>query len=191
MHTTQSIPSRNLVRRYAIGVYLAVLLLTSGCDTLDLVGGDAITLTYSTGDLCFRFNGITSGGSRTVVSEDALDLEGFLSREGFTTADVIEARVRSAEIRLVFPSPPQTLTIFDSADLQLRASSGAAVNVASTDAFANERRDNLDVNATRDVSGIVSAPEFEGVLQLVGAASIQDDIEVTINLTIDVDVEGI
>lgn len=191
MHTTQTIPSRNPVRRYAIGVYLAILLVTSGCDTLDLVNGDAITLTYTSGDLCFRFNGITSGGSRTVVSEDELDLEVFLSREGFTKADVIDARVRSAEIRLVFPSRPQTLAIFDAVDLQLRATGGSGVTVASTSALADDRRDDLDVNATRDVSGIVSAQGFEGVLQLVGALSIQDDIEVTVNLTIDVDVEGI
>ncbi len=190
MQTTPAIPSRNIIHRYAIGVYLAILLLTSGCDTLDLVGGDAITLTYSTGDLCFRFNGITNGGSRTVVSEDALDLEAFLSREGFTKGDVVGARVRSAEIRLVFPLG-QTLTIFDSVDLQLRAVGGSGVTVASSDAMANERRDNLDVNATRDVAGIVSAQGFEGVLQLVGAAGIQDDIEVTINITMDIDVEGI
>lgn len=190
MQTTLPSPSRKPFRQYAIGVYLAILLVTSGCDTLDLVGGDAITLTYSTGDLCFRFNGVTSGGSRTVVSEDALDLAAFLSSEGFTKGDIVGARVRSAEIRLVFPLG-QTLTIFDSADLQLRAVGGASVTVASSDAMANERRDNLDVNATRDVAGVVSAQGFEGVLQLVGAASIQDDIEVTINFTMDVDVEGI
>jgi hypothetical protein len=177
-------------RNAAIGVYLLLLVMTSGCDTLDLGGGDTITLTTTVRDICFRFTGITDGASRSVVSEDGINLASFLLSEGFSKADVVSARVQSAEIRILFPQG-QNLSVFEAANLQLRTGGEGGVSVASSSDLANARNDALTVSTGRDIATLVQAPSFEGLLQLVGAANLQDDFEVTVNLTIAVDVEGL
>ena len=171
-------------------VYLLLLTLTSGCDTLGLEeGGNSIFLSTTTGEICFRFSGLTAGGSQSVLSVESFDFGSFLQQEGFSKSEVIAATVQSADIRLVFPLG-ESLSVLDRATVSLRGTGAGETSVAEGTAFSSSRSASLDVTGT-GVGSAVKASSIQGVLQLVGAETISDDFEISVNLTIQIEVEGV
>ena len=174
----------------AFAVYFSLLAVTSGCDTLGLeTGGESVFLTASNQELCFRFTGVTAGGSRSVLSVESIDIGAFLQQEGFSKSEVISATVESADIRMVFPLG-ESLSVLQEATVSLRASGGGESSVASASSFSDTRRTDLQTNS-RNVGSIITAANFQGVLELVGDQSISDDFEITVNLDIRIEVEGV
>ena len=170
-------------------VYLSILLLTSGCDTLDLDPGQSIILTTSTGEICFRFTGVSADGSKSILSVDSFDLGAFLEQEGFSKAEVISATVSSADMRLVFPLG-ESLDMLERATVSLRASGAGEVAVASASSFSDTRSTSLQVQSS-NIGGIVRASSFQGVLEFDGAQTVSDDIEISVELDIRIEVEGV
>lgn len=168
-------------------VSLLLLWMTSGCDGLVDPVGDSIFLTSPAQEFCFRFTGVTAGGSKSILSANSIDLGAYLQQQGFTRSDVISATVQSAEISLLFPID-ETLSMLDRASVSLRAGGEAAV--ASAEAFSDARRADLTVSGA-DVAGIVQAATFQAVLQLAGARTVAEDIEISVSLRFRIEVEGV
>lgn len=170
-----------------LAVFFLVLFLTTGCDALDVVSGESIFLPTSR-VLCFEFSNISDGESKTVLSTDLLDLDSFLAEEGFIKSEVIGAEVTGITMRLRFPGQ-QDFSVFDGASLALRAGSLNATIGSSSNPAATRT---LTVSPSgSDIGSIVRAASFQGVLDLDGAASVQDDFLIEVELDFSVEVEGV
>ena len=169
-------------------LYATVILISFGCDGLEVTpGGDSIFLSTSR-VVCFEFQNLDDGGSQTIVSSDTFDLGAFLSGEGFAKSEVLGTQVTSVSARLRFPGQ-ENLSAFSQIRVSLRAGSNTT-NIGSASSFGSER--NVNLSPTRnDVGGIIRASSFQGVLDLTGAADIQDDFLIEVELDFDVEVEGI
>ncbi len=169
-------------------LYAAVVFISFGCDGLEVTpGGDSIFLSTSR-VVCFEFQNLDDGGSQTIVSSDTFDLEAFLSGEGFAKSEVLGTQVTAVSARLRFPGQ-ESLSAFSQIRVSLRAGANTT-SIGSGSSFGNERSTNL--SATRsDVGSIIRASSFQGVLDLTGAADIQDDCLIEVELDFDVEVEGI
>lgn len=174
-------------KRYTV-VYLVLLLLSSACDSLEAVpGGEGIILNTSR-VLCFEFNGLTNGESKSVESTDMLDLDNFLANEGFATDEVLRAEVTDVSIRLRFPGS-ENLSVFDEVDLRL-SGTGSNTRVAGANDLGTGRT--LVLSSTgSNVGNIVRTGSFQGILDVVGATSSSEDFLVEVELNFTVEVEGI
>ena len=174
-------------KRYTF-VYLLLLLLTGACDSLDIVpGGEGIILNTSR-VICFEFNGLTNGDSKSITSTDILDLDNFLAGEGFSKDEIIRAEVTDVSVRLRFPGA-ENLSVFDEVDLSLRAGSINTRIGQATDLGTGRTQ---ILNATgSNIGNIARASSFQGVLDVVGAASSQEEFLVEVELELSVEVEGL
>ncbi len=173
-------------KRY-IAVYLVLLLIGSACDSLDVAPGDGIILNTSR-VLCFEFNSLENGGSKSVVSTDVLDLDNFLAGEGFAKDEILRAEVTDVSVRLRFPGD-ENLSVFDEVTLSLRAG-GSTTRVADASDLGTGRTQALSTTGT-NVGSIARAASFQGVLDVTGAASSSDDFLVEVEVDFSVEVEGI
>lgn len=171
-----------------VALYLFAALLAFGCDSLEVTpGGDSIFLSTSR-VVCFEFQDVADGNSKSITSSDAFDLDAFLSGEGFAKSEVLGAQVTSVTVRLRFPGQ-ENLSVFSDASVSLRAGS-STTSIGSASNFGNER--SVSLSASRnDIGGIIRASSFQGVLDITGAADIQDDFLVEVEMDFDVEVEGI
>lgn len=191
MHATQTPQDTPRIKasakRYTF-VYLLLLLLTGACDSLDVVpGGEGIILGTSR-VLCFEFNGLTNGESKSITSTDILDLDNFLAGEGFSKDEILRAEVTDVSVRLRFPGA-ENLSVFDELDLSLRAG-GTSTRIGRATDLGTGRT--LVLNATgSNIGNIARASSFQGVLDVVGAASSQEDFLVEVELDFTVEMEGI
>ena len=166
---------------------LAVVLISFGCDGLEVTpGGDSIFLSTSR-VICFEFQDVDNGAGKTIVSSDSFDLGSFLSGEGFAKSEIIGARVTDISLRLRFPGQ-ENLSVFSDARVSLRANSTTTIGTASN--FGNERATALTISGN-DIGAIVRAASFQGVLEITGADDIQDDFLVEVEVDFDVEVEGV
>lgn len=179
-------PVRRFTRLNAI-VFAMLLWLTSGCDALDVLPTEAITLNTSR-VICFEFTGLTNGSSKSVVSSDSFDLDSFLAGQGFSKSEILSAEVNDITLRLRFPGQ-QNLSVFDDASISLRAGSINTTIGSATDLGTG--RTAIIPESGNDLARVVSATSFQGVLDVTGASSIQDDFLVEVELEFSVDVEGV
>ncbi len=189
MSNTQSyshVKPRSFARLNAI-VLAMLLWMTSGCDALDVLPNEAIGLKTSR-VICFEFTGLTDGSSKTVVSSDSFDLDSFLADQGFSKTEVLGAQVDDITLRLRFPGQ-QNLSVFEDASITLRAGSINTIIGSATDLGTG--RTAIIPESGNDLARIISATSFQGVLNVTGAASIQDDFLVEVEIEISVEVEGI
>ncbi len=184
-HSTSS--TRFSAWKRPLAVFFAVLLLTTACDALDVVPGDSISLTTSR-VICFEFSNITDGQSKTITSTDILDLDAYLADQGFTKSEVIGAEVTGITMRLRFPSQAD-FSVIENASLSLRAGS-INTTIGNSSNLGTSRTANLNETGS-NVGSVIRASSFQGELDLTGAASLQDDFLIEVELDISVEVEGV
>ena len=173
-------------KRYT-AVFLVLLLLGSACDSLDVTPGDGIILSTSR-VLCFEFNSLENGGSKSIVSTDVLDLDNFLAGEGFAKDEILNAEVTDVSVRLRFPGD-ENLSVFEEVNLSLRAG-GTTTRVGGASDLGTGRTQVLSTTGT-NIGSIARATSFQGVLDVTGAASSGDDFLVEVEVDFSVEVEGI
>jgi len=183
--SSQSRPPKHQFPIYS--VFIAILSLTTGCDALDVVPGNSIFLNTSR-VICFEFTGLTDGGSKTVTSSDSFDLGSFLQSEGFTKSEIQSAEASDITIRLRFPGQ-ENLSVFDGVSIGVRAGATSRT-VASSSSLGTGRSTSLSPNST-DIGSVLRAASFQGVLEVTGAASIQDEFLVEVEVNFTVEMEGI
>lgn len=179
-------PARQFTRINAI-VLALLLWMTSGCDALDVLPSETISLNTSR-VICFEFTGLTTGSSKSVVSSDSFDLDSFLAEQGFSKSEILGAEVDDITIRLRFPGQ-SNLSVFDEASISLRA--GAVNTTIGSATDLGTGRTAILPTSGNDLARIVSAASFQGVLDVTGASSIQDDFLVEVEVEFSVEVEGI
>ena len=160
-----------------------------GCDTLTDGSGDNILLSTTITEICFELDGISSGGTETIVAQEAIDIGAFLDQQNFTRADIESAEVSAVQLRMVFPLGGSLSSVRD-VSFQLRSTSGNATTVATSDSFTDTRRASLDVNSA-SVGGIVSGSSFQAVLNLTGVEGISEAITIEAEMTLQVEVASI
>ena len=168
-------------------VFFTILLLTTGCDALDVAAGDSIFLNSSR-VVCFEFTNLASGASKIVVSTDTIDLDAFLSDEGFSKSEIIGAEVSDITVRLRFPGQ-ENLSAIDRIILSLRAGS-TNTTIATSSALGSERSINIPTSGN-DIGRIVQAASFQAVLDITGAKNISDDITLEVELDFNVELQGV
>lgn len=168
-------------------VFITLLLLTTGCDVLDVVPGDTIFRSTSR-VVCFEFTNLTSGASKTVVSTDTINLDSFLADEGFSKSEIMGAEVSDITFRLRFPGQ-QNLSVVDRASIALRAgSSNTTVGTSSDLGSGSTTTFSLSGN---NVSSQLKAASFQAVLDITGAATIQDDFLIEVEMEFNVELSGV
>jgi hypothetical protein len=174
--------------RLALLGVLLTGLYAAGCDTLGDPG--ALQLSYEE-TFEFRVNGsqLQAGQETEVVSQNQVDLSSDLSSDGFTTAEVLSARVTSVEIERIQPLNVD-LRFLSAAAFQLRAGSQTR-EVASRTGFPSDETADLSAQAV-DVAAFIRAPVFRGVLRLTPAqVSAGDQYRLEVRVRFSVDVEGV
>ncbi len=179
--------SRFAAWKRTFAVFFLVLLLTTGCDALDVVPGESISLSTSR-VICFEFSNVTDGQSKTITSTDILDLDSFLADQGFTKSEVIGAEVTGITMRLRFPSQVD-FSVLEDASLSLRAGS-INTTIGNSSNLGSSRTVSLNETGS-DVGSLIRASSFQGELDLTGAASLQDEFLIEVELDFSVEVEGV
>ncbi len=179
--------SSNKTKNSYTPVFFLLLMLTSACDVLNVGSGESIFLQTSR-VVCFEFTGLTDGGSKSITSDDSFDLASFLQSEGFTKSEIIRAEIEGVTLRLRFPGQ-ENLSVFDEATVTLRSGS-ASVSVGSANNLGASRNASISTTGS-NISAIVRAASFNGVLDVVGAADIQDEFLVEIELDFSLEMEGV
>lgn len=175
---------------------LALLLglaALAGCDTVNDTP-DAIILTRefdeTAGGSPIRFgfdaNAVTVGETVTLRCGCTIDVEDFLSVNGFAPADLVFAAVQQSGIALRFPVS-ERLDFLQSAVLRFEAPGLSSTEVASGSSFTSTREADLNPIPNRDVRAFAAKGAFEPVLQiragdLQAGARYEIDLSVTLRL---------
>lgn len=174
-------------RLVAAAAAVALLVWAAGCDSLPA----NLTLSISNVDLRFTANGsdLSAGSETALQTAGTIDLSDELLDQGFSTSEVLGARVSSARIELVSPAPLE-LNSLRSVALELRAGSDA-VTVATASNLPNDDVASMSVVSGVDVARFIRQP-FRAVLRVTpdevdaGRAYV---LEVRVNFS--VEVEGV
>ena len=168
-------------------VYFIGLLLITGCDALDIVPDDSIFLNTSQ-VICFEFSGITAGESKSITSTDTIDLSAFLADRASSKDEIIAAEVTDITLRMRFPGQGD-LSSIDEASIALRSGSSTRTVGSSNDLGSG--RNVLIPSSTTNIGSILQASSFQGVLEVTGAESIQDDFLLEVEVEISIEVQGV
>ena len=162
--------------------------MTSACDALDVASGESIFLQTSR-VICFEFSDLTDGGSKSIASDDSFDLASFLQGEGFTKSEIIRAEVDRVTLRLRFPGQ-ENLSVFEDVSVILRSGSANVTVGSATSGLGTNRNASISPTGS-NIGAIVRAASFDGLLDIVGTANIQDEFLVEVELDISLEMEGV
>lgn len=169
---------------------LAVLLLASGCDTLD-TGSTPITLPPK--EVTFRFelsaDDLAAGQTATIPSLTTQDITELLRQDGFTKAEIISAGVRQATLRRVQPLNVD-LGFLQEVALQVTAEGLPAVTVAAATNPSGNRVE-LTADADQEIGAYLARPAFGTALRLTPEQVPDEQFVFEVTLTLRVQVEGV
>ena len=185
-------PRRPLPGRLALAGALTLLVL-AGCGE-DLVGGsEPVVLSYTrTVELAFTSEAAMMGQTTEIRGADRINLEDDMREDGFGKAEVLSASVESVTLEVQAPFDVNA-DFLNEATLRIEATGQSGATVATQDDFPATRDPvALDVRASEDIAGYVTAANFGVVLQIDPAAlQNEQDYELELTIRFRVEFEGV
>ncbi len=186
---------RSLARLSAIVLAVSLAVTTTGCDAV-VTGEDIVVLnpeiSSDTDGAPIRFTfasaDLQTGRLTDISCGCSLDVESYLSSQGFAKSDIVSASIQSARLVMLFPIS-ERLDFLDQAILKLQAPGNSVTEVASQTIFPQSREVALEPQQGRDIAGFMDNSSFQPILQIDAASLIPDaeyEIGVILNLRLEV-----
>ena len=183
--------------KHARFLVLAAFVALAGCDTT-ITDPDVVILSHDltrSGDgsavtFAFAADNLTVGQSKVLRCGCTVDLDPWLSSNGFTRADIVDATVTSAKLRVNFPVS-ENVDFLGDAVVRFEASGRQPMDVASRSSFPAAREATLSPLAGRSVAGFASSDEFSPVLVIEPADLMAgEDYQLTLEIKLRVELQG-
>ncbi len=170
-------------------LFLGLSVYLASCDAVQ-VGGFELPERRVTLDFVFQGNELDTASLNTVLSNNQVDLTGYIQQRGFSPSDVIGARIRSgsAELRV---ARPLTAGIGHFAEVQVRARQGGstgALLVSGTGFSGNADTAPLSI-ASVNLGSVVANGAFGGELRVQPVAGNILNQEYRLEISFDVIIE--
>jgi|GEM_PF-1630504 len=174
-----------------------IILVMNGCDSGNN-SDNTITLQAEVSqdmngkDVSFKFSSdsFPTGRLEDVSCECNIDLESFLDSRGFTRADLLSAKLKSARLVMLFPVS-ERLDFLNQAILKFEADGVSVTEVANQGSFPTNREADLSVLANRDITSFLSRSNFDAILQIDAKQLLPaEDYEMALVMDIEMQVKG-
>lgn len=174
-----------LTRTFVLAGLAGVLLILSGCDTLEDAGETVILTREAT--FRFEFNTTSTQASQQVNSVGRVDLGGDLNN--FDKSEILAATVTDVVVERLQPVGENLSDLMDSISLQLEASGASAPMVAQLSPLPDNREASLALTSNTSITNHVKAPNFGARLSLTNVAP--DNYVLEVRVQIRLEMEGI
>lgn len=169
-------------------ILVALIMVPSGCDTLDPGRESLVTET----DVSFEFRTTAEqlSGGTVISSETNLDVADALAEIGFAKADIVSAEVVGAQLRQVQPLTATLGDVLSSATLRLSAG-GNEASVAQTSSFGSGSTTEMETMGG-NIGAFVRASSAAVNLQALPTGDLESGAYVfSVRLSIRLTLEGV